>query len=77
MEFAAGCAQEGDHGYCGLCLSVWLSVGLLEDREVEKIDKMKAAVMQGFEALDRGDVAKRSPDQIAEDVLRRYQNGEL
>ncbi|NEQ69502.1 MAG: type II toxin-antitoxin system ParD family antitoxin [Symploca sp. SIO2D2] len=50
---------------------------LFEDREAGKLDKLKAAVMEGFEAIDRGEIAKRTPDQIAEDVLKRYQNREL
>jgi len=50
---------------------------LLEDRETGKYNKLKAAVMEGFEALDRGEAAKRSPDQVAEDVVRRYQSGKL
>ena len=50
---------------------------MFEDREGEKHEKLKAAVTEGFEALDRCDFAKRTPDQIAEDVLKRFQNGEL
>lgn len=44
---------------------------------IRQRDKLNAAVMEGFEALDRGDLAKCAPDQIAEDVLKRFQNGEL
>ena len=50
---------------------------LFEDRETGKLDRLKTEVMEGFEAIDRGELAKRTPDQIAQAVLKRYQKGKL
>lgn len=58
------------------------SVVVLSDAEYRHLvrmghDRLKAEVKAGFDELDRGEVASRTPQQIADDVRNQFLEGQL